>query len=43
VRYATANGVQVYYAVHGDGPALVFCHGSGGHHAIWWQQIADFP
>lgn len=42
VPYASANGVRVYYELHGDGPALVFCHGSGGHHAIWWQQIAHF-
>jgi 3-oxoadipate enol-lactonase len=40
--YATDDGVDVYYEVEGDGPALVFCHGSGGHHAIWWQQIAHF-
>lgn len=42
VPYASADGVRVYYEVHGEGPALAFCHGSGGHHAIWWQQIAHF-
>jgi len=42
VPYATASEVRVYYEIHGDGPALVFCHGSGGNHAIWWQQIAHF-
>lgn len=36
---ATANGGQVYYEIHGAGPAVVFSHGSGGHHAIWWQQV----
>lgn len=40
--YAVANGVRVYYEVHGDGATLVFFHGSGGNHAIWWQQIAHF-
>lgn len=40
--YAPANGVDVYYEADGDGPALVFCHGSGGHHAVWWQQLAHF-
>jgi pimeloyl-ACP methyl ester carboxylesterase len=42
VPYAIANDVRIYYEVHGDGPALVLCHGSGGHHAIWWQQIPHF-
>ena len=22
------------------GPAVLFVHGSGGHHAAWWQQVA---
>jgi pimeloyl-ACP methyl ester carboxylesterase len=34
--------VDVYYESHGDGPALVLCHGSGGNHAIWWQQVPHF-
>jgi len=36
--FAEAAGVRVYYEVHGDGPAVVLIHGSGGHHASWWQQ-----
>lgn len=40
--YATANDVPVYYAVDGAGPALAFCHGSGGRRATWWKQIARF-
>jgi len=38
--FATApDGVQVYYEVNGSGPAVAFVHGSGGHHAAWWQQV----
>jgi 3-oxoadipate enol-lactonase len=25
--------------VHGNGPGVAFVHGSGGHHAAWWQQV----
>src|SRR5580704_4066013 len=32
--------VRVYYEVHGSGPGVAFVHGSGGHHAAWWQQVA---
>jgi len=39
---AAAAGVNVYYEVHGSGPAVVLVHGSGGNHAIWWQQIPYF-
>ena len=30
---------DLYYEVHGDGPAIVFIHGSGGNHLSWWQQV----
>ena len=33
---------ELYYEVHGDGPALVFAHGRGGNAAIWWQQVPHF-
>lgn len=36
---ATINGIELYYEVHGEGPALVFAHGAGGNHLSWWQQI----
>src|SRR5260370_3339187 len=36
---ATINGIELYYEVHGEGPALVFAHGAGGNHVSWWQQI----
>jgi pimeloyl-ACP methyl ester carboxylesterase len=40
VSYATSpDGTRIYYEVHGAGPAVLFVHGSGGHHAAWWQQV----
>ncbi|WP_406143841.1 alpha/beta fold hydrolase [Streptomyces sp. NBC_01012] len=38
--YVDSDGASIYYERHGDGPAIVFVHGSGGHHAAWWQQVA---
>jgi pimeloyl-ACP methyl ester carboxylesterase len=40
VSWAANGDVRVYYEVHGSGPAVTFVHGSGGHHAAWWQQVA---
>lgn len=43
VPYATTpGGIRVYYETHGEGPGLVFLHGSGGNHAAWWQQVPHF-
>jgi 3-oxoadipate enol-lactonase len=39
VSWAQGDGVRVYYEVHGSGPAVLLVHGSGGHHAAWWQQV----
>jgi 3-oxoadipate enol-lactonase len=36
---ALSGDAQIYYEVHGSGPAVLFVHGSGGHHAAWWQQV----
>jgi len=36
------NGIELYYEVHGDGPALVLAHGGGGNHLSWWQQVPAF-
>ncbi len=30
---------ELYYELHGDGPAVVLAHGAGGTHMSWWQQI----
>ena len=37
--YVESDGAQVYYETHGSGPGVLFVHGSGGHHAAWWQQV----
>jgi pimeloyl-ACP methyl ester carboxylesterase len=40
--FATSpDGTRVYYETHGSGPAVLFVHGSGGHHAAWWQQVPE--
>ncbi|MFE6282237.1 alpha/beta fold hydrolase [Streptomyces sp. NPDC057877] len=38
--YVDSDGTSLYYERHGGGPAIMFVHGSGGHHAAWWQQVA---
>jgi pimeloyl-ACP methyl ester carboxylesterase len=40
--YTEARGTRIYYESRGEGPALVFVHGSGGNHVIWWQQVPYF-
>jgi 3-oxoadipate enol-lactonase len=40
--YCAANGIQLYYEVHGDGPPVVFVHGAGGNHASWFRQTGAF-
>jgi pimeloyl-ACP methyl ester carboxylesterase len=37
---ADSDGTRIYYERHGSGPVILFVHGSGGHHAAWWQQTA---
>jgi len=32
---------RIYYERHGEGPVVLLVHGSGGHHASWWQQVAE--
>ena len=36
---ARVNGIELYYEVHGEGPALVLAHGGGGSHLSWWQNV----
>jgi pimeloyl-ACP methyl ester carboxylesterase len=36
---ANSGDARIYYEVHGTGPSGLFVHGSGGHHAAWWQQV----
>lgn len=39
-----ANGVELYYEIHGpaDAPVLLFTHGAGWDHQQWAPQIAEF-
>ena len=39
---ARVNGIDLYYEMEGEGPAAVFCHGVGGNHLSWWQQVPEF-
>ena len=36
------NDIDLYYEVHGEGPAVVFAHGQGGNHFSFWQQVPAF-
>ena len=40
--YVTVNAARLYYQQQGSGPDLVFLHGAGGNHLMWWQQVAEF-
>ena len=40
--FVETNGVNMYYEVHGEGPALVLAHPGGGSHLSWWQQVPVF-
>lgn len=40
--YAPINDTQMFYEIHGAGPAIVFAHGRGGNHLSWWRQVAAF-
>ena len=35
------DDTRIYLETHGAGPAVLFVHGSGGHHAAWWQQVPE--
>ena len=40
--YLEVEGERLYYETYGAGTPLVLCHGLGGNHAIWYQQVAHF-
>ncbi len=40
--YTDVDDASIYYEVHGEGPAVVLVHGTGGNHVIWWQQVPYF-
>lgn len=37
--YASVNGIDLFYEVEGSGVPVVLCHGVGGNHLSWWQQV----
>lgn len=37
--YAPVNGIELFYEVEGSGIPVVLCHGVGGNHLSWWQQV----
>lgn len=40
--FVKSGGEEIYYESVGQGDAIVLCHGLGGNHAIWYQQVAEF-
>jgi len=38
----TSDGERIYYERAGGGDAVLFCHGLGGNHAVWYQQVPVF-
>src|SRR2546421_979565 len=36
---ARLNEAEIYFESYGEGPAVIFVHGSGGNHLSWWRQI----
>lgn len=40
--FAESRGRRIYYERHGEGPAVLFCHGAGSNAATWWQQLPVF-
>ena len=37
-----SDGERIYSETFGQGEAIVFTHGLGGNHAIWYQQVPEF-
>lgn len=40
--FVETEGEKIYYETYGEGDAVVFSHGLGGNHAIWYQQVYRF-
>ena len=40
--FVTSGVEQIYYEVAGQAEPVVFCHGAGGNHANWYQQVPAF-
>lgn len=39
---AAINGVEIYYAIYGEGEPLILLHGGLGHSDVWGYQIPAF-
>jgi pimeloyl-ACP methyl ester carboxylesterase len=39
--YAKVNGIEMYYAVYGEGDPVLLIHGGLGHADIWANQVID--
>src|SRR5690349_3722440 len=37
--FVSSDGEAIYYESTGEGEAILFCHGLGGNHANWFQQV----
>ena len=37
--FLETEGESIYFESYGEGEAILLCHGKGGNHAIWFQQI----
>jgi pimeloyl-ACP methyl ester carboxylesterase len=40
--FVSSEGEEIYYEACGEGEPIVFCHGAGGNHVSWYQQVAAF-
>ena len=40
--FLARDGERIYYELCGAGSDLVLCHGAGGNHSVWFQQVAWF-
>jgi len=40
--FVASGGEEIYFETVGAGEPVVFSHGLGGNHAIWYQQVPDF-
>jgi pimeloyl-ACP methyl ester carboxylesterase len=40
--FAEVNGAHLYYRQFGHGDDVIFLHGAGGNHLVWWQQLEPF-
>lgn len=40
--FVESDGERIYYESWGEGEVVLFSHGMGGNHAIWYQQVPVF-